>query len=156
MGIVIPFPSRTSPRDEALFAPAGGVHLDPVQFDAEQAVHDALAGGGDRYNVLEAADQLMALCRDRYGFTVMQDGLPRDPGVLADTLVGLLRGLALLQGEFVRGRVVPGFGVYFGRPALAWFEDGCGGRTGLAVPDRVEAAALAAFALPRLKRIAGR
>lgn len=156
MGIVIPFTPRRSANGTGRAVPVGGVQLDATQFDAEQAVHDALAGGGDRYDVLDAAGELMALCRDRYGFTVMQDGLPRDPGVLADTLVGLLRGLALLESEFVRGRVVPGFGVYFGRPALAWFEDGCGGRTGLAVPDRVDAAALADFVRPRLQRIARR
>ena len=156
MGIVIPFTPRRSANGTGRAVPVGGVQLDATQFDAEQAVHDALAGGGDRYDVLDAAGELMALCRDRYGFTVMQDGLPRDPGVLADTLVGLMRGLALMQGEFDRGPLVPGLPVCFGQPALAFVRDGRDAATRLAIPDGVDAAELAAFLRPRLQRTARR
>lgn len=156
MGIVICFPQRMAPPAVQKVRPAEPVRLDCAQFDAEQAVLDELVNGGDQAGMVAAAGELISLCRDRYGFLVMQDGLPRDPGVLADTLVGLLRGLALLQEEFTKGPLVPGLPVCFGRPALALVDDGRGGPARLAVPDGVDATELAGFLRPRLERMARR
>lgn len=87
---------------------------------------------------------------ERYGFAVMRDGLPDDPDELATALAGLLSGLALLDSEVGSGRALSTFGGYFGREELAWFEDGYGRVSGLAVPARFEPAVLAAFVRPRI------
>lgn len=145
MGIVICFRARRAT------AGAAGTADDPLA-EAVSAVR-AAAGHGDRYAVLDAAGELLAICRDRYGFTVMQDGLPREPQVLAEALVALLRGLS--QAGLGGRRPFPGFGVYFGRARLGWFEDGTGGSTALAVPDRLDAGELARFVEARLRRARG-
>lgn len=156
MGIVICFPQRHAPPSAHEQRRADPVRMDCAQFDAEQAVLDELVNGGDQGDMIAAAGELIALCRDRYGVLVMRDGLPRDPGVLADTLVGLLRGLALLQREFDKGPLVPGLPVCFGRPALAFVDDGRDRAMRLAIPDGVDAVELAEFLRPRLQSIARR
>ena len=97
-----------------------------------------------------AASPLLERCRDRYGFVVMRDGLPREPAILGRALLELSRGLSMLDAEMGAPRTYPTFGVYFGRRQLAWFEDGYSGTTGLAVPSETKAADLAAFVRPRI------
>jgi hypothetical protein len=97
-----------------------------------------------------AASPLLERCRDRYGFVVMRDGLPKEPAVLGRVLLELSRGLSVLDAEMGAPRIYPTFGVYFGRRQLAWFEDGYSGTTGLAVPNKTNAADLAAFVRPRI------
>lgn len=148
MGIVIPFKaSNTARRDGHIGSTASS--------QVAEVAHPVLAAArasSDCYQVLAAAAPLLALCRDRYGFTVMQDGLPSTPGALADALVTLLRGLEGVEADLGGRRVFPGFGVYFGRPCLEWFEDGSGGKSGLAVPAEIDADELAVFIRPRLRR----
>jgi hypothetical protein len=144
MGIVLPF------RPRSALARASDAGAMSAQRVAELAVLDAAGCGGDRNDVLEAATALLATCRDSYGFTVMQHGLPRDPTVLAGALTGLSGGLSLLGPLSGGRRVYPGIRVYFGHPALSWIEDGSGARIGLAAPDDLAAGELASFLRPVL------
>ena len=108
------------------------------------------------HQIRAAVDQSEGLAaarpRDRYGFVVMRDGLPNEPAILGSALLELFRGLSMLDAEMSAPRTYSTFGVYFGRARLAWFEDGYGGETGLAVPNSTKAADLAAFVRPRLAR----
>jgi hypothetical protein len=148
LGVVLPFRPRT-----AQLADRGGETIS-ADIASEQAVMVAVSTGCDRRGVLDAAAPLLEQCRDRYGFTVMRDGLPRDPDQLADALLTLARGLALLQAEF-GDRPFRTYGVYFGHKELAWFEDGYGGANALAVPVDVDASTLARFVKPRLQAARG-
>ena len=144
MGVVISFAEIKRAKLHAsaqLFAVAG---------DHEREITGAIQAGTDARGILEAARQLLDLCRDRYGFVVMRDGLPDEPAVLARALIELGRGLAMVDAEMQAPRTYPQFGVYFGRRQLVWFEDGYSGETGLAVPDEIEAADLAGFLRPRI------
>jgi hypothetical protein len=144
MGVIIPFgqiKSAKSPLIASLFADAGNDHL---------AIADAIEAGADQLGVLVAARPLLEQCRDRYGFVVMRDGLPKEPAILSRALLELSRGLSTLDAEMGAPRTYPTFGVYFGRRQLAWFEDGYSGMTGLAVPSEIKAADLAAFVRPRI------
>lgn len=140
MGVVVPFKPR--PKSSKPTA------------RAERAVVDAAKDGSDFHAVLNAAEPLLALCRDRHGFTVMREGLPLDPDALATALVSLLRAMELAEAETGKRRLTLGFGVYFGRPALEWFDDDGGGSRALAVPNDTEAHHLAAFISPRLRALA--
>lgn len=137
MGVVIPFAKRAD-------VPAGAA----ATFGT--VIFDAIRAGGDQARVMAAARPLLDRCRDRYGFVVMLDGLPRDPQILGRALVELFRGLTTLDIEMGAPRTYPTFGVYFGRRRLAWFEDGYSGDTGLAVPNDIKAADLACFVRPRV------
>src|SRR5262245_10181703 len=144
MGVIIPFAEikRTKPRSTApLFADVDNDH---------RAITDTAHSGTDQLGVLVAARPLLERCRDRYGFVVMRDGLPKAPAILGRALLELSRGLSMLDAEMGAPRTYPTFGVYFGRRQLAWFEDGYSGMTGLAVPSETEAADLAAFVRPRI------
>ena len=145
MGIVIPFRPR-----QASFAGAFAPPQDRPTGDADQVILDIADLGGDRHDVLEAAADLLAICRDRYGLTVMQHGLPRDPTVLASALSALLGGLVRLEPISQGRKPFPGICVYCGHPALAWIEDGSGARIGLAAPDQLRAQELSAFLRPLL------
>jgi hypothetical protein len=150
MGTVIPFKPRA-------LAPAHGVpphHVPTTTCSTEQAVLAAVDDGCDRRGVLAAAGPLIEHCRDHFGFTVMGDGLPSEPGELADALITLRRGLAELDAEF-GGRPFWTFGVYFGHQRLNWFEDGYGGRNALAVPNDIAPAAFADFVRPRVQALRG-
>jgi hypothetical protein len=144
MGVIIPFAeikrAKTS-LNAPLFSDAGNDH---------RTITDAVRAGTDQLGVLEAASPLLDRCRDRYGFVVMRDGLPRDPVILSRALLELSHGLSMLDAEMGAPRAYPTFGVYFGRRHLAWFEDGYSGTTGLAVPSETKAADLAAFVRPRI------
>lgn len=118
--------------------------------DDERATIDAICAVSDQSDVMVAARPLLDLCRDRYGFVVMRDGLPHDPAILGRTLLELHRGLSMLDTNMKAPRTYPMFGVYFGRPHLAWFEDGYSGTTALAVPNDTVAADLATFVRPRM------
>jgi hypothetical protein len=144
MGNVIPFRLRAAcvAASKPLNAPSG------CTTEAERAVKAAVDSGGDRRAVMAAATPLTDECRDRYGFTIMLDGMPSSPAALADALITLTRGLALLEAEF--GRPFWTFGVYFGQEKLTWFDDGYGGSTALAVPADF---APAQFVLPRLQSL---
>jgi hypothetical protein len=144
MGAIIPFAEikrAKSPLSAPLFADAGNDH---------RAITDAVHAGTDQLGVLVAARPLLERCRDRYGFVVMRNGLPKEPAILGRALLELSRGLSMLDAEMAAPRTYPTFGVYFGRRQLAWFEDGYSGTTGLAVPSETEAADLAAFVRPRV------
>ena len=144
MGVIIPFAEikrAKSPLSAPPFADAGNDH---------RAITDAVHAGTDQLGVLVAARPLLERCRDRYGFVVMRDGLPKEPAILGRALLELSRGLSMLDAEMGAPRTYPTFGVYFGRRQLAWFEDGYSGTTGLAVPSETEAADLAAFVRPRI------
>jgi hypothetical protein len=146
MGVIIPFAEikrAKSPLSAPLFADGGNDY---------RAITDAVHAGTDQLGVLVAARTLLERCRDRYGFVVMRDGLPREPAILGRALLALSRGLSMLDAEMAAPRTYPTFGVYFGRRQLAWFEDGYSGTTGLAVPSETEAADLAAFVRPRIAR----
>jgi hypothetical protein len=144
MGVIIPFEqikSAKSPLRPAPFAYPVHDHL---------AITAAVQAGADQLGVLMAASSVLERCRDRYGFIVMRDGLPKEPAVLGRVLLELSRGLSALDAEMGAPRTYPTFGVYFGRRQLAWFEDGYSGTTGLAVPNETNAADLAAFVRPRI------
>jgi hypothetical protein len=143
MGVIIPFAIKRakSPLSALLFADAGNDH---------RAIIDSVHAGTDQLGVLLAARPLLDRCRDRYGFVVMRDGLPKEPAILGHALLALFRGLSMLDAEMGAPRTYPTFGVYFGRRQLAWFEDGYSGATGLAMPNETEAADLAAFVRPRI------
>jgi len=140
MGVIIPFAEikrAKSPLSAPLFADY-------------RAITDAVNAGTDQLGVLEAARPLLERCRDRYGFVVMRDGLPKEPAILSRALLELSRGLSMLDAEMGTPRTYPTFGVYFSCRQLAWFEDGYSGTTGLAVPNDTAAADLAAFVRPRI------
>jgi hypothetical protein len=144
MGVIIPFAEikrAKLPLSAPLFAVADNDH---------RAITDAVHAGTDQLGVLVAARPLLERCRDRYGFVVMRNGLPKQPAILGRALLELSRGLSMLDAEMAAPRTYPTFGVYFGRRQIAWFEDGYSGRTGLAVPSETEAADLAAFVRPRI------
>jgi hypothetical protein len=144
MGVIIPFErikSAKSPLSASLLANAGNDHL---------AITAAVQAGADQLGVLMAATPVLERCRDRYGFVVMRDGLPKEPAVLGRALLELSRGLSILDAEMGAPRTYPTFGVYFGRQQLAWFEDGYSGTTGLAVTNDTAAAEIAAFVRPRI------
>jgi hypothetical protein len=144
MGVIIPFEqikSAKSPLRAPPFADATSDHL---------AITAAVQAGADQLGVLLAASRVLERCRDRYGFVVMRDGLPKEPTVLGRALLELSRGLSALDAEMGAPRTYPTFGVYFGRQQLVWFEDGYSGTTGLAVPNEIKAADLAAFVRPRI------
>ena len=145
MGVVVPFTPRPLKRELR----SDGLPANAIV--AEQAMRAVARGHDDRQAVLAAAAPLMERVRDRYGFAVMRDGLPDEPEALATALAGLLRGLALLDAELGPGRPLSTFGVYFGRDELAWFDDGYGGSTALAVPDRVDPSDLARIVRPRIR-----
>lgn len=144
MGVVIPFADFKRARTLAKAQPAAMAAV------SERAMIDAMRAATDQATLLAAARPLLDLCRDRYGFVVMLDGLPRDPEVLGGALLELSLGLSMLDAEMGAPRIYPTFGVYFGRQRLAWFEDGYSGETGLAVPNDSVAAELAAFLRPRI------
>jgi hypothetical protein len=141
MGVIIPFAETKRAKSARLLPDAGNDHL---------AITDAVHAGTDQLGVLVAARPLLERCRDRYGFVVMRDGLPKEPAILGRALLELSRGLSMLDAEMGAPRTYPTFGVYLGRRQLAWFEDGYSGTTGLAVPCETEGADLAAFVRPRI------
>lgn len=144
MGIVIPFAEIKRTKLSASGQPL------PLAGDNERATIDAMRVAIHQLDVLAAAGPLLDRCRDQYGFVVMRDGMPQEPMILGRALLELYRGLSTLDAEMRAPRTYPTFGVYFGRARLAWFEDGYSGTTGLAVPDDIYAADLAAFVRPRI------
>ena len=148
MGVVIPFRPRA--EKPATDRPAA-LPSEPTRI-AVHAVQAAVRAGHDRRGVLDAAAPLLAHCRDRYGFTVMRDGLPPEPEALASALLTLVNGLALLEAEF-GALPFESVGVYFGQTELKWFDDGDEGETGLALPLSTAPSDLARFVRPRLRGI---
>ena len=144
MGVVIPFAEIKRSKAVGIAQPQA------IVVDHERAITDALGAGTDAPGILAAARPLLELCRDRYGFVVMREGLPTEPEALCRALIELARGLTMLDAAMAAPRTYPTFGVYFGRKQLAWFEDGYSGATGLAVPNNAVAADLAAFVRPRV------
>jgi hypothetical protein len=142
MGDVIPF----RPRRARL--PAG-----PARLTArEQALLDAVEAGGDRAAVLRAAGPLLQWMGHEHGCIVMRRGMPEEPRAIAAAILALSRALAAARREAGRSdRPLDTFGAYLGQDRLAWFEDGYGGATGLAVPVGVDAEALAAFIASRFR-----
>jgi hypothetical protein len=142
VGIVVPFsqfksaPSlagRPSAADNGLTAVAAALHT-----------------AGSQLAALHAAKPLLDECRDRFGFVLMRDGLPDEPILLARSILELYKGLCSLDTTMGVPRTYPSYGVYLGRSALAWFEDGYSGETGLAVPFDTTAADIASFIIPRV------
>lgn len=144
MGIVIPFAEIKRTK-----LPARAQSLSPIG-DNERAIFDAIRAAVDQSGVLAAARPLLDRCRDQYGFVVMRDSMPKEAVILGRALLELYRGLSMLDAEMSAPRTYPTFGVYFGRPTLAWFEDGYSGTTGLGVPDTIKASELAGFVRPRV------
>lgn len=139
MGDVIPFRPK-----------ARSASMSPAVRDADLHAIATVAIQGDRCAVLRAATPLLhRLSRDR-GIAVMRDGLPSDALVLARALINLDRALSRLAGRLGEARRFGGFGVYFGRDTIHWFEDGYGGETALGLPDDFDGEALAAFIEARL------
>lgn len=136
MGIVIPF----RPREAAKPAP-GTLASTVARAEAEMLA--AVAEGQDRLAVLMAAAPLIERCRERYGFTILCEGLPATAGALAEALIALTRGFDMLAGE-MDGRPRHDFAVCFGHDRLGWLEvDGV--QAALAVPDDIEAEEFAHF-----------
>lgn len=148
MGVVIPFEPHSAGRSVLPSATT----TDNGMFDAERRVLAALRDGRDCSAILDAARPLIALCRDRFGFTVMRRGLPQMPSALATALLTLSRSLRRLDLNFGGRRPLWTYGVYFGQSELAWFEDGYGSFSGLAVPDGMDADELSRFILDRITR----
>ncbi|MDX2259827.1 MAG: hypothetical protein NW205_13050 [Hyphomicrobiaceae bacterium] len=149
MGIVIQFP--VSARSAGSAATARGAALGSGSL---RGAVEAAAGAGSRSEVLSAARPLIAECRERFGFSVMADGLPTDGRTLATAILSLHAALEdLAKAPGVSLPIYPGFGVYFGRRRPGWFEDGYGGQSGLAVPNEVDPAQLAALVGNRLRRL---
>jgi hypothetical protein len=121
--------------------------------DARIALRMAVEHGLDQPGVLAAAAPLIDHCIDRYGFVIMSRGLPVDPAMLSRAVLTLLDALVRVDAGLGSCRPSTNYGVYFGGHALDWFEDGYSGCTGLAVPDDVDAVALAAFIGPRLAKV---
>ena len=144
MGIVIPFAVVKQIKFAASAKPLSAAS------DVEHATVESMRAAPDQRAVMAAARPLLDQCRDRYGFIVMQDGLPSDPAILGRALLALFHGLSALDREMAAPRTYPTFGVYFGRSHLTWFEDGYGGTVGLAVTDSVDATDIAAFVRPRI------
>lgn len=142
MGEVIPFraPAVRRPPWSAAYRAA---------MPEELAVIAAVESGGGHADMLAAAGPLLGRLNVDYGFAVMRRGLPEEPGALANALLLLSRALAAI-GPGTGRRPAGAYGVYFGRSPLAWFEDGYGGETGLAVPTGIGVAELAAFIEARL------
>jgi hypothetical protein len=148
MGVVLPFEPRATKRT---IARRGASHqLDTI--DGELALMAAQHEGRNRRGILAAARPLLQRCRD-LGFTVMRPGLPADPAILACALLTLAQGLRPLGAELAQSRPFWAFGVYFDRRELAWFEDGYGGTTGLAVPIGIDAAKLTQFVQHRVRAL---
>jgi hypothetical protein len=150
MGVVLPFEMRAKKRGIARRrAPR---EVDTV--DAEHALMAAVRDGCDKRGILTAAAPLLERCRDRYGFTVMQSGLPHGPEVLASALLTLARGLQPLEAELAGRRPRWAYGVYFSEVQhLTWFEDGYGSTSGLAVPIGIDAAEITRFVRQRARAL---
>ena len=138
----------------AFKAPSARAAPAPAATIEELAVIAAVEGGGDRAAVMDAAAPLLERLNLHYGFAVMRRGLPEEPGSLANALLLLSRSLAALDpiASALQRPRTGAFGVYFGEERLAWFEDGYGGETGLAVPPGIGVRELAAFVAMRLAR----
>ena len=147
MGVILPFKPREPQRTVALSRATTEVSM----VDAEQTLHAAMDDGSDSSATLAVAQPLLDLCSNLYGFTVMQDGLPSRPEELARVLRTLARTLRQLEVDIDGPRPVWNFGVYFGQQELAWFEDGYGSMSGLAVPNEIDADELEEFIQPRIK-----
>ncbi len=146
LGIVLNFP------DIRRCEPAATAPWSVQSVIDESAIAEAIRSASDQSSALSAARPLLDICRNRYGFSVMQNGLPRQPEALSHILLELYRSLLILDEEMHPPRTYPAFGVYFGYRKLAWFEDGYSGETGLAMPLNTKAAELAAFMRPRVAR----
>lgn len=146
MGVVVPFADF-----ERAKVAASAQQLAAGDY-GDRATVEALRAAVDQAGVLAAARPLLAVCRDRYGFVVMHDGLPNAPAILSRALLELSYGLAMLDAEMKAPRTYPTYGVYFGRRQLGWLEDRYSGATGLAVPNEFKSADLAAFVRPRIVR----
>jgi hypothetical protein len=149
MGVVLPFQPRATKRTIARLGATGQSDI----IDAEQALTAAVCDGRDSRGILAAARPLLKHCRDRYGFTVMQTGLPTAPEVLASALITLAHGLSVLDAELRARWPFWVYGVYFSESErhLTWFEDGYGSMSGLAVPIGIDAAELARFVQKRIR-----
>lgn len=144
MGEVIPFERLARPGWRWL---DNGSRAAPDPLMAIRAA----ARTGRLDDVVEASRPLLRAF-NRSGFAVMRSGLPSEPEVLVDALATLASAIALLDSS--GSRRPTSIGVYLGRPALAWFEDGYGGATGLGVPSGTTPTALAAFVTARFPSVA--
>jgi hypothetical protein len=150
MGEVIPLDTRAKRR--AIEGRGAANTLNSA--DAELALITAARDGCDKRGILASASPLLEQCRDRYGFTVMQSGLPHSPEVLVCALLTLARALRPLDAELGGRRPFWAYGVYFvEQQELSWFEDGYGGTTGLAVPIGIDGAELTRFVQQRFRTL---
>jgi hypothetical protein len=151
MGVVLPFEPRATNHTIARLGAARQADI----IDAEQVLAAAVRDGRDSRGILAAARPLLERCRDRYGFTVMQTGLPTAPEVLASALTTLAHGLGALDAELRARWPFWVYGVYFSDPKrqLTWFEDGYGSMSGLAVPIGIDAAELTRFVQKRIRAL---
>ena len=93
MGVIIPFAQIKRVKATACDSLFG------VARNDDRAITDAIHAGADQGGVLAAARPLLDRCRDRYGFVVMRDGLPKEPAILRGALLGLSRGLSILEAD---------------------------------------------------------
>jgi hypothetical protein len=148
MGVVLAFETRARKRTLARQGAANELNT----VDAELALIAAVRDRRDRRCIMAAARPLLERCRVRYGFTVMRAGLPRTTEVFARALLTLARGLRPLDAELCGGRPFWAYGVYFSeQQELAWFQDGYGSASGLAVPIGIDAAELTRFVQQRIQ-----
>lgn len=153
MGAVIPFEPRGRARTTARPTGRQASEQDAASRNggAEQAPPVSAAGdGGDCAAILAAAVPLLRRCSAVCGLTVMRTGLPDDPARLRAGLLQLSRAAALIEARLHGQPASAAFGVYLGQPRLAWFEDGYGGATGLAVPLDASPEAITDFVGARL------
>ena len=138
MGVVVPF------KPKAVVA----------QEPGEGAVLAALGTGEDRATILFAARPLLAHFRDRYGFVVLRDGLPKENAVLVQSLMQLSRALRTLDPVVAKREPTWAIGVCLNGAELAWLDidDDAGGA--INVPSDVEPADFERFVRPRLPVVA--
>ena len=141
MGVILPFKPRAAQQNFA--SPEAATDVD--MFKAEQTIRAARHEGYDVRTTMAAAQPLLDLCRERYGFTVMRDGLPDEPEALVDAFLNLSQSLCQLDTDVGDHHPRWNYGVYFGQQKLSWFEDGYGEMSALAVPHDIDVAELTEF-----------
>ena len=140
MSNVIPFVPKA--RHSAIPAP----HVEPDLMAVSDACSDARA-------VLDAASMIIKTCRTRYGFAVMQSGLPPNADALAKSLVTLATSLKGLDKELAGTSPFWSFGVYLDGHELAWFDDGYGPDSALTIPVDTAPNELSAIIVERVRAL---
>lgn len=136
---VAQFPSRQIPQG----------YRKPEARDVEHPLMDALTKGGDKYDVLDAAQPVLDHMRDTYGYTVMQKGLPSNVASRGNAILNLARALRIVHGNskvVSEGHVpVPVRGVEFSSPDFLVRQDPSGGPDTIHIPNKATPQQIADF-----------